>query len=137
MAEREVRFQVRNGLTRMDRADEPGTHIGVDQPRRDDVRANPVAALFTGEGSYGDFQGCFRHGVGRAVGRGVGDCGAGDRNDVAAGSLAKTGQQAANQMERPESVDAEQLVELRQRRVGDRVAAARRSRIAYQEIDRA
>jgi hypothetical protein len=40
-------------------------------------------------------------------------------------------------MERPESVDAEQLVELRQRRVGDRVAAARRSRIAYQEIDRA
>lgn len=91
MAEREVRFQVRNGLTRMDRADEPGTHIGVDQPWYDDVGANPVAALFAGEGSYGDFQGCFRHGVGRAVGRGVGDCGAGDRNDVAAAAWRRPG----------------------------------------------
>jgi hypothetical protein len=115
--------------------DQPGTHVGVDQTRRDDVDAHTVFAFLSSQYPACGFHGSLGHGVGRGVGRARIDDRAGDHHDVRASLGPHARQQLANQRQRTQRMYAKQLQVLPRVRIGDGESPAGDAGIADQQID--
>ncbi len=114
---------------------EASAHLGVDEPGRDHVDVDAVAAFFFGQGGRQGFHRGLRHVVRRRVGRHVQRRRARDHHDVAARSGSHRGQDEFAQRPGAERMRAHDPFELGRVGVGDRPAARRVAGVVHEYVD--